>query len=95
MLCVSLRNSGADLSALVREAGLCVMRRHRKRLAEAYSQAGPEASPQVVKPMSDADLRIHQEHFEEALNRVRPSVSLEDRMSYENLRKQLASQLSV
>jgi hypothetical protein len=71
------------------------MRRHRKRLAAAMHQAGTEAATQDVKPVDDADLRIHQEHFEEALNRVRPSVSLDDRMSYENLRRQLASQLNV
>lgn len=71
------------------------MRRHRQRLAASIHDARADAPPQKLKQIDDADLCIHQEHFEEALSRVRPSVSLDDRVSYENLRKQLASQLKV
>ena len=79
------------MSALVREAGLCVMRRHRQRLGGAQELRGA----QITTKLDDSDLFIRQEHFEEALSRVKPSVSLDDRVSYENLRKQLASELNI
>jgi ribosome biogenesis ATPase len=67
--------SGADLSNLVREAGLAVMREWReKNLSAAGTGTG-----QQVKWSPPAILA---RHFEAALARVRPSVALEDRQRH-------------
>ncbi|WFD32992.1 Ribosome biogenesis ATPase rix7 [Malassezia sp. CBS 17886] len=67
--------SGADLAALVREAAVTALRE------------------QLISPMhyddgatSVAPVHISQHHFLEALNRVLPSVSRDQRRKYESLR---------
>lgn len=77
--------SGADLSALVREAGLALLRelprpstlsesRQQGILGEASGPGGP-------------DMEIATRHFEVALHKVKPSVCRDDRERYERLRE--------
>jgi ribosome biogenesis ATPase len=69
-----INNSGADLSALVRQAAIL-------SLKKTLLVKGPaeEESRRV-------DITVGMENFEEALNSVRPSVSDQDRRRYEQLR---------
>eukprot|EP00168_Porphyra_purpurea_P001312 TRINITY_DN11630_c0_g1_i1.p2 TRINITY_DN11630_c0_g1~~TRINITY_DN11630_c0_g1_i1.p2 ORF type:complete len:225 (-),score=81.46 TRINITY_DN11630_c0_g1_i1:48-722(-) len=62
------RFSGADLGALVREAALCVLRE-----AEAGGGGGGGG-----EGGGGEDLRVAARHFDDALNRVFPSVSAKD-----------------
>ncbi|XP_063775076.1 nuclear valosin-containing protein-like [Pseudophryne corroboree] len=67
--------TGADLSALVREASIGVLR-------SRMSQPDPAASTD--------DVRVCQKHFEEAFRKVKPSVSKKDQIMYELLRQSLS-----
>ena len=69
--------SGADLSALVREAGLAVMREWREKALAASTTSSNTASEVTSEPP-----RIFARHFEIALQKVRPSVAKEDRERY-------------
>lgn len=64
--------SGADCSALLREAGLAVLK-----------EDGLAKSP-------GAKLQISKRHFDEAFNRVLPSVSKKDQQRYDRLRDRMA-----
>lgn len=64
--------SGADLAALVREAGLAVMMEWREQ--------GETAQDLSFQSISSR-------HFERAFQKVRPSVSPEDRMRYDLVHK--------
>ncbi|XP_078398936.1 nuclear valosin-containing protein-like isoform X2 [Cetorhinus maximus] len=70
--------TGADLSALVREASINALRQH-------LSDPSPERS-------SAPSLRVlvARQHFEEAFEKVRPSVSKKDQLMYELLRRSLS-----
>ena len=61
--------SGADLAALVREAGMAVMREMRQVSEDQRDELCERAA-------------IGARHFEEALQRTRPSVAREDRLRY-------------
>ena len=70
--------SGADLSALVREAGLAVVK-------ERYHDLSlPNSSSSTFQPVPVISRQQHNmicsRHFEVALNIVRPSVTAEDRI---------------
>lgn len=67
--------TGADLSALVREACVNALRVHLS--------AGP-AHTEPVK-----DIRVSRVHFEDAFKKVRPSVSKKDQLMYEKLKESL------
>uniref|UniRef100_A0A8C5Q338 Nuclear VCP like n=1 Tax=Leptobrachium leishanense TaxID=445787 RepID=A0A8C5Q338_9ANUR len=67
--------TGADLSALIREASLSALRR-------GILQQNPETGPEGIK--------VAQKHFEEAFGKVKPSVSKKDQQMYEALRKSLS-----
>lgn len=69
--------TGADLSALVREACVNALRVH---LSSRSSQTHMES----VK-----DISVSKVHFEDALKKVRPSVSKKDRLMYEKLKESL------
>ncbi|KAH9012691.1 P-loop containing nucleoside triphosphate hydrolase protein [Lactarius pseudohatsudake] len=76
--------SGADLAALVREAGVRALRRALGTLQEMdESPAGPESGPEGVVVLV--------EDFEAALDKVVPSVSKAQRRRYEALRETFAS----
>ncbi|XP_069340607.1 nuclear valosin-containing protein-like isoform X2 [Eulemur rufifrons] len=66
--------TGADLSALVREASLCALRQEM-----ASQKSGNE----------NGKLKISHKHFEEAFKKVKPSVSKKDQVMYELLKRSL------
>ncbi|XP_042528341.1 nuclear valosin-containing protein-like [Dipodomys spectabilis] len=67
--------SGADLSALVREAALCAL---RQEMARQKSGNGT------------GELKISHMHFEEAFKKVKPSISAKDQMMYKSLQQSLS-----
>ncbi|XP_061043316.1 nuclear valosin-containing protein-like isoform X2 [Eubalaena glacialis] len=67
--------TGADLSALVREASICALRQEMAR-----QKSGSEKG----------ELKISQKHFEEAFKKVKSSVSKEDQAMYEALQWSLS-----
>ena len=69
-----INDSGADLSALVRQAAILSL----KKILLTKGPAEEESRR--------ADITVGMENFEEALNSVRPSVSDQDRRRYEQLR---------
>eukprot|EP01041_Mallomonas_annulata_P004443 gene4443-8856_t len=89
--------SGADLSALVREAGMSVVREWRDieasptdkatmdntRSGNSASSGGGATKDIPMNTSSSPASMISARHFEEALSRVKPSVSATDRRRYE------------
>uniref|UniRef100_A0A4W6BR59 Nuclear VCP like n=1 Tax=Lates calcarifer TaxID=8187 RepID=A0A4W6BR59_LATCA len=67
--------TGADLTALVREASVNALRAYIK------SQNSPAVS---------SDIRVSKQNFEDAFKKVRPSVSKKDQRTYEQLRESLS-----
>uniref|UniRef100_G3VSN9 Nuclear valosin-containing protein-like n=4 Tax=Sarcophilus harrisii TaxID=9305 RepID=G3VSN9_SARHA len=67
--------SGADLYLLIREASICVLRQEM-----ASHKSGDKKG----------EVKVSQEHFEEAFKKVKPSTSKEDQMMYEKLRQSLS-----
>ncbi|XP_055275790.1 nuclear valosin-containing protein-like isoform X2 [Moschus berezovskii] len=67
--------TGADLSALVREASICALKQEMAR-----QKSGSEKG----------ELKISQKHFEEAFKKVKSSISKEDRAMYEDLQWSLS-----
>lgn len=74
--------SGADLAALVREAGVAALRRALGTLdaMETSGNAGQE----------DVKVLVQVDDFERALEKVQPSVSVAQRRKYEALRSKFA-----
>ncbi len=75
--------SGADCAALLREAGLAVLRDHaldRIRRRENNSAADGDKKP----------LQIARKHFDYAFDHVMPSVSKADQKKYDKMRDQMA-----
>ncbi|XP_070257259.1 nuclear valosin-containing protein-like isoform X2 [Myotis yumanensis] len=66
--------SGADLSALVREASVCALRQEMARQKSGHEKG---------------ELKISQKHFEEAFKKVQSSISKKDRLMYEALKQSL------
>ncbi|XP_017668272.1 PREDICTED: nuclear valosin-containing protein-like isoform X1 [Lepidothrix coronata] len=66
--------TGADLSALVREASICALR-EEMALQDNQSKKG--------------EIKISHKHFEEAFRKVKSSVSKKDQLMYEELRQSL------
>ncbi|XP_055465281.1 nuclear valosin-containing protein-like [Psammomys obesus] len=66
--------TGADLSALVREASLCAL---RQEITGQKSRIGT------------GELKVSYRHFEEAFRKVKPSISVKDQMMYEALQRSL------
>ncbi|RVE74275.1 hypothetical protein OJAV_G00020270 [Oryzias javanicus] len=71
--------SGADLTALVREASVNALKAHFK------SQQRGEVLPSGCI----ADIQVSRIHFEEAFSKVRPSVTPKEQLRYEQLRESL------
>ncbi|XP_053461326.1 nuclear valosin-containing protein-like isoform X8 [Nycticebus coucang] len=67
--------TGADLSALVREASICALRQEMAR-----QKSGNEKG----------SLKISHKHFEEAFKKVKPSISKKDQIMYELLQQSLS-----
>ncbi|XP_019405081.1 PREDICTED: nuclear valosin-containing protein-like isoform X2 [Crocodylus porosus] len=66
--------TGADLSALVREASICALRQEMA----------------LQKSRSRKEIKIGQKHFEEAFKKVKASISKKDQITYEELRQSLS-----
>ncbi|KAM8809660.1 nuclear valosin-containing protein-like isoform 1-T1 [Eudromia elegans] len=66
--------TGADLSALVREASVCAL---RQEMAQQNSKS------------QKGEIKICRKHFEEAFKKVKSSVSKKDQVMYEELRQSL------
>ena len=73
--------SGADLAALVREAGVVALKRTLGALDDMDDDAEMSKSPKVFVDLHD---------FHQALGKVGPSVSAAQRRRYENLRSKFA-----
>ncbi|GAA5924963.1 putative AAA family ATPase RIX7 [Sporobolomyces koalae] len=79
--------SGADLSALVREAAVASLR-------EMFTSIDLDGPP-VTTPQDGASsgpAKVEMRHFETALARANPSVSVQQRRRFEVLRKKFAGQ---
>ncbi|XP_043992717.1 nuclear valosin-containing protein-like [Gambusia affinis] len=72
--------SGADLTALVREASVNALKAYMKSQHHAHTHpAGCTAA-----------IRVSRQNFEDAFKTVRPSVSKKDQLMYEQLRESLS-----
>ena len=69
--------SGADLAALLREAGLAVLKEHMTAMASGM-------------PTDEISLHIRASHFDAAFNSVLPSVSKKDHARYDRIRDRMA-----
>uniref|UniRef100_A0A8C6GP66 Nuclear valosin-containing protein-like n=1 Tax=Mus spicilegus TaxID=10103 RepID=A0A8C6GP66_MUSSI len=67
--------TGADLTALVREASLCALRQ------EITAQKNGVGA---------GELKVSHKHFEDAFKKVKPSISIKDQMMYEALQRSLS-----
>lgn len=81
--------TGADLSALVREAGLSVIKELSAANELAMTTGG--STDATTAPIT----KICARHFEMALSKVKPSVSPQDRIRYEKVRFYLKQGLSA
>ncbi|XP_023183527.1 nuclear valosin-containing protein-like isoform X2 [Xiphophorus maculatus] len=72
--------SGADLTALVREASVNALKAYMKSQHHAHTHPAGCA----------AALRVSRQNFEDAFKTVRPSVSRKDQLMYEQLRESLS-----
>jgi ribosome biogenesis ATPase len=84
--------SGADCAALLREAGLAVLR------DDALVQRGFRPEKKISDSIQDGEenvdtaspLQIRMEHFNYAFNHVMPSVSKKDQAKYDRIRDRMA-----
>lgn len=82
--------SGADLSSLVREASWAALRARYHAQGLTGGVAAAETAEQAMGGIHAAKaLRVKHAHFVDALARVHPSVSVEDRRRYDRLRNRL------
>ncbi|XP_051278937.1 LOW QUALITY PROTEIN: nuclear valosin-containing protein-like [Dicentrarchus labrax] len=77
--------TGADLTALVREASVNALRAYLKSQHSSATSSGHTYSSGPV-----ADIRVSKQNFEDAFKKVRPSVSKKDQRTYEQLRESLS-----
>lgn len=75
--------TGADLTALVREASVNALRAYLKSQHCSASSSGHMYSSAV-------DIRVSKQNFDDAFKKVRPSVSKKDQKTYEQLRESLS-----
>ncbi|KAL7841807.1 hypothetical protein SRHO_G00254980 [Serrasalmus rhombeus] len=73
--------TGADLSALVREASVNALKAH------LCSQTSLTHTEHTFSSGSVKDIKVSGQNFEEAFKKVRPSVSKKDRLTYEKLQE--------
>ncbi|KAF6060517.1 ATPase associated with various cellular activities (AAA) family protein [Candida albicans] len=78
--------SGADLSSLVKEAGVWAL---KKRFFQNQKIQELDSSGFYEDSIGEDDISITAEDFDHALSSIRPSVSDRDRMRYEKLNKKL------
>ena len=80
--------SGADCAALLREAGLAVLRDGVLRRTDPTLDNDNKNSNDEIK--KDAPLQITAHHFQYAFEHVLPSVSKKDQARYDKLRDRMA-----
>ncbi|ABN66763.2 AAA ATPase [Scheffersomyces stipitis CBS 6054] len=78
--------SGADLSSLVREAGVLAL---KKKFFQNQKIDDLDASGYYENENVDDQVEVTQQDFNRALSNVHPSVSDKDRMKYEKLNKRM------
>jgi len=86
--------SGADLAALVREAGVRALRRALGTLEEMEGPGGGMAVAEAAAAAKEKDaagVMVLVEDFQAALEKVTPSVSKAQRRRYESLRETFTS----
>ncbi|XP_041921938.1 nuclear valosin-containing protein-like [Alosa sapidissima] len=76
--------TGADLSALVREASVNALRTH------LYSRSASTLTGHTFTSGPVEDILVSQQNFEDAFKKVRPSVSKKDQLMYEKLKESLS-----
>uniref|UniRef100_A0A668AYE0 Nuclear VCP like n=1 Tax=Myripristis murdjan TaxID=586833 RepID=A0A668AYE0_9TELE len=76
--------TGADLSALVREASVNALRAYLSQHSPSYS-----GNCHTFSSCPVTDIRVSRQNFEDAFKKVRPSVSKKDQMMYEKLKESL------
>ena len=76
--------SGADIAALVREAQLHALKRLTEKEKEKIKKGDND-----MDDKEDVEFKINMSDFEYSLNNILPSVSLNDKKKYENLKKKL------
>ncbi|XP_072292409.1 nuclear valosin-containing protein-like isoform X2 [Eucyclogobius newberryi] len=74
--------SGADLTALVREASVSALRTYLKAQSSSASTHGQDCV---------ANIKVDKENFENAFKKVRPSVSKKDQQMYQKLQESLGT----
>lgn len=77
--------TGADLTALVREASVNALRSYLKTQHSTAAAPGHTYTSGAV-----ADIRVSKQNFDDAFKKVRPSVSKKDQRMYEQLRESLS-----
>lgn len=77
--------TGADLTALVREASVNALRAYMKSKNSSDSCSGHVFSSGPV-----AEIRVSKQNFDDAFKKVRPSVSKKDQRMYEQLKESLS-----
>jgi len=84
--------SGADCTALIREAGLAVLRDDTLTRRGFRSSVEARDSDDKVPETKDVphELLIHAKHFDYAFNHVLPSVSKRDQARYDRMRDRMA-----
>ena len=76
--------SGADCAALLREAGLAVIKENSSTLTDSAESNGNTQN-------NNSELCIQNRHFEAAFRSVMPSVSKNDQKKYDRIRDRMAS----
>ncbi|XP_070805489.1 nuclear valosin-containing protein-like isoform X1 [Pituophis catenifer annectens] len=76
--------TGADLSALVREASVCAL----KQQMTMFSPANKNISVSCTAVFT-GEIRVGKIHFEEAFKKVKSSITPKDQIMYEELRQSL------
>ncbi|KAK7901140.1 hypothetical protein WMY93_017909 [Mugilogobius chulae] len=74
--------TGADLTALVREASVNALSTYLKTQSSSEQTDGQDGV---------ANIKVNKLNFENAFKKVRPSVSKKDRQMYEQLRQSLSA----
>lgn len=84
--------SGADLAALVREAGVLALRETLRMLDFSFSSSPSDATERAKEDEQEKEMKVEVtlRHFENALEKVMPSVSSAQRRKYEALRSKFA-----
>jgi len=84
--------SGADIAALVREAQLHALKRLNEKEKEKIKKENEniiKKEKNNIEKKEEIEFKINMSDFEYSLNNILPSVSINDKKKYENLKKKL------